>query len=599
MESIPADAMESGVPQATRNAALVHSELAQRSVKGSFAYAVLAALGASVSGGTLWQAVAWPAVAGLTVLALVRHVALKRYLARPVETRGGAPAAAILAPSVAFGLYVAALWAWVGETPETQLWLLALAGISAGLTSSIGPDRGLHAGALFALIVPTVVAGFVVSIRSGSGTGLALMGMCSIYFVFLLGEGAQANQAFRKLLQQQLDLEDAKERAEQADRAKMRFLANMSHELRTPLNGILGLTELARGEAKDDAQRERLTLAHGSGEALLALLNDILDFSKIHADQLHFEAVAFSPKELVAQTAGLFETVAAKKGVGLHVDVTEGIPELLRGDPTRLRQVLSNLLGNAVKFTSEGEVTLRVRTRETAGGDVALTLAVSDTGVGIAPARLASIFEPFTQADESTTRRHGGTGLGLTIAKRIAQGMGGDLTVASVLGEGSTFTLEVPLPRAAQDEERVSLTAPTSVAPLAMRRVLVAEDNAVNQVLVRQMLAKLGLEATVVENGRLAVETQARDPHDLVLMDLQMPEMDGIAATEALREAERRDGLRPVPIVALTAHALREDEARCREAGMDDYLSKPVRLPALREALERHLGYAPPMKRAG
>ena len=495
-----------------------------------------------------------------------------------------------MVPAACFGLGVAGIWLVAPSTPSAWFALFTVSGIAAGATSTVAADRRLHGLLLSALILPIASAATVAGLRLERPMLLLEASMMVLFFAFLLRESAEANAAFVAQLAQGRELHEAKEAAEDAGRAKMQFLANMSHELRTPLNGILGLTELARGDAQDPVLIERLDLVHASGESLLALLNDILDFSKIHAGQMQFEQVAFAPASLFRQVGELHAVVAQKRGLDLRIEVEADMPGLLLGDPTRLRQVLSNLLGNAVKFTEKGQVRLMVGLAEVGDEQVQVEVRVADTGVGIPPERLAAIFDPFTQADASTTRRFGGTGLGLTIARKIALGMGGDLSATSTLGEGSCFTFTFRAARAAAGESAPPESpASTSVAPLATRRVLVAEDNAVNATLVRQMLKKLGLEATVVGNGALAVETQLADPHDLVLMDLQMPEMDGLEATLALRAAEAERGVSLVPIVALTAHALREDERRTREAGMNGYLSKPVRLPALREALARFL----------
>jgi PAS domain S-box-containing protein len=374
-------------------------------------------------------------------------------------------------------------------------------------------------------------------------------------------------------------LRDAKERAEQANRAKSTFLAMMSHEIRTPLNGVLGaLGLLAEGEFAGE-DRHLLDTARDSAQALLVLLNDLLDFSKIEAGKLSLEPVVFRPAELVQSVIDLFAIQAGAKSLRLQVALDPAVPAWVRGDAGRVRQMLMNYVSNAVKFTSAGEIAVTV-TATPRGDGAMLRFAVTDTGIGIAERHAHDVFRDFSQLDQSISRRFGGTGLGLAITRRLAELMGGEVGFSSELGAGSRFWFDVPLARAdapvgpgAADVRR----ARASDAPIHRLRILVAEDNATNQLVVRNMLQRLGCHVDVVGDGAEAVRAATVHGYDLILMDIHMPEMDGIEATRRLRELDRT-----LPIVALTADAGAEERERYLGAGIDDCLLKPISMESLR-----------------
>jgi signal transduction histidine kinase len=376
----------------------------------------------------------------------------------------------------------------------------------------------------------------------------------------------------------------ARDEALSASEAKSEFLATMSHEVRTPLNGLLGMTDLLLDTPLTDAQRALATNLRGSGALLLTMLNDLLDFSKIEAGRLELEDAPFELRPMLQRCCALYAAQSQRKGLRLVEDVDAALPAWVSGDAVRLTQVLLNLVGNAVKFTSAGEVALRVAALPgAAAGRVRARFAVSDTGIGMSDSVRARLFQPFTQGDGSTTRRYGGTGLGLFICKRLVALMGGAFEVASAPGRGSTFAFSVDLCVAAA---RVPSSHPAA-PPRRAGRVLVAEDNAVNQVLIEHMLASLGVTPVVVANGREALDAVRDGAFDVILMDCHMPEMDGFAATRAIRAHEA--GARRIPVVACSAGVTDDEKARCLDAGMDDFLSKPIDRARLAASLDRWL----------
>jgi signal transduction histidine kinase/CheY-like chemotaxis protein/HPt (histidine-containing phosphotransfer) domain-containing protein len=400
--------------------------------------------------------------------------------------------------------------------------------------------------------------------------------------------------------------EMARAEAEAANEAKSTFLATMSHEIRTPMNGVLGMMEVLERQGLGDDQLPLVATMRDSSQALLRIIDDVLDFSKIEAGRLELETTAFSLSGLVAGAVDTLRPQANSKGLEVGAEIELGSHDALVGDPTRIRQILFNLLSNAVKFTERGEVVVHAGTVPLGEGRTRVTLAIEDTGIGLDAEQQARLFQPFSQADSSTTRRYGGTGLGLSIVRRLAQLMGGDVAVDSAAGEGSTFTVSLVLEAAPASAEAAPLTpgsSPGQALPSpheiggrglgsadgAEARLLVVDDHPVNrEVLVRQ-LKLLGLAADTAEDGSEALAAWAAGHYAAVLADLHMPGMDGFALTRQLRAREAENGGARTPIVAVTANAMRGEEERCLAAGMDAYLAKPVAIDRLRATLERWL----------
>jgi signal transduction histidine kinase/HPt (histidine-containing phosphotransfer) domain-containing protein/ActR/RegA family two-component response regulator len=431
---------------------------------------------------------------------------------------------------------------------------------------------------------------------------------------------ARVAERTRQLQSRTEEAVELAERAEEANQAKSLFLANMSHEIRTPMNGVLGMAELLMGTGLDERQSGYIQTLQESATSLLSIINDVLDFSKVEAGHIEVQEVPFPLGELIERVVRPHQERAQAKGIVLGTFVDDAMPSHLLGDPDRLRQVIGNFVDNAFKFTDEGEISVRATLPEldpnsplVPGEPTCVEIAVTDTGVGIPESQQAAMFDSFTQADGSFTRRYGGTGLGLAIARQLTEVMGGQIGLESQPGRGSRFWVRIPLvvlseePGESQshesDESQPARRTESIVAaapapppsdetefPTFDARVLVAEDNPVNQVVVSEMLKRLGCTVELVSSGDRAVRVVSEQDIDLVFMDCQMPVMDGLAATRAIRVLEERQSLERLPIVALTAHALVLSRNECLEAGMDHYVAKPVSLADLASALERFLG---------
>ncbi|MDE2402633.1 MAG: response regulator [Burkholderiales bacterium] len=499
-------------------------------------------------------------------------------------------------------------------TPLGRLDLLALAmacllGVAALGVFMLNPDARAARTFIVPLLLPNALFDLSRLDSFGVFGGVSVLG----FVVLLWLESHRAQRRLEELMVLRYESAHALEVTKAHSEAKSRFLATMSHELRTPLHGIMGLARLLREQEARPQSRQRLSLIERSGEHLLSVINDVLDTSKIESDRVQVDHHAFDLGAAIADVVAVSSVNASFKGLTLTLEntLTDGGGEgpVVLGDAARLRQVLHNLLGNAIKFTEQGGVILRVSGQP--GSDM-VTLAVQDSGIGIAAAELPFIFEAFHQVDNATQRRHSGTGLGLTIAQKLCRAMGGDLSCTSTPGQGSVFVATLKLPRVAEstgmltdsgaasaaDKDGLLNALEDTTASEGPRLVLVIEDNPVNAIVADAALQQLGLSTFVAEGGHRALAWLRDHQPDLILMDCQMPGMDGFETTQRIRAMERERGLLRAPIVALTANALPQERSRCLEAGMDDHLCKPFRTDDLERVLMRHLRHRPRLSHA-
>ena len=401
--------------------------------------------------------------------------------------------------------------------------------------------------------------------------------------------------------QAEAHLVEAREQAQQANLAKSRFLATMSHEIRTPMNGILGMAQmLLMPDIKDHERQDYVRTVFNSGRMLLTLLNDILDLSKVEAGKIRLESIALNPEQILSEIMALFAESARLKSLPISAAWLGPAGQRYLGDPHRLRQMLSNLVGNAIKFTAQGQIRIEVREVERDEQTALLEFAVLDTGIGIPRDSQAQLFQPFSQVDSSTTRKFGGTGLGLSIVRSLAQLMGGDVGCEGKPGQGSRFWFRIratPLAAGADSRhaERAHPEDDTAVLPARFSgRIFVTEDNRINREVIEAMLNQLGVTVDLASDGQQGLDAiTGGDPADIILMDIHMPVMDGYTATERIRQWESENNLPRRPIIALTADAFEEDRQHCIAAGMDDFLSKPIMIDALQRVLNRWLGSQP------
>ncbi|MCE3260586.1 MAG: histidine kinase, partial [Bacteroidetes bacterium] len=404
--------------------------------------------------------------------------------------------------------------------------------------------------------------------------------------VVIVARDVTARKKFEdELIEAKMHAERARQTAEEAVKAKQQFLSNMSHEIRTPLNAIIGFTKVVLRTDLNEKQREYINAIKISGDALIVLINDILDLAKVDAGKMTFESIPFKLSSSIYAMIHLFETKISEKNIELVKEYDPNIPEVLMGDPVRLHQIILNLVSNAVKFTSVGRITVKVKMVEDNREDVKIRFSVSDTGIGIPESKLDKVFDNFQQATSGTARVYGGTGLGLAIVKQLVVSQGGTVEVHSKVGEGSTFSFVLGFKKTKEKVEKESDSDLQPEHSFKNARILVAEDVALNQLLMKTLLEDFGFEMDIAANGKIAVEKFIETKYDVVLMDLQMPVMNGYEATEYLRNTLKTN----VPIIALTADVTTADLEKCKECGMNDYISKPIDDKLLYRKLNRYL----------
>jgi signal transduction histidine kinase/CheY-like chemotaxis protein len=545
------------------------------------------------------------AVAGISALRVLLAVWAKRSALDNGRALPNTPEVCVAVGLLSGGVWGAAatLLFPLGHSELYFVTAFLLIGMPAGAISSFGAWWPAYAAYVLASVGPFAIYFLFGGQREFMIAGLAacLFGVFLMREAFVIGRTIQRNIAQRiALMTMTQSLGVALDRADAANRAKSTFLANMSHELRTPLNVIIGMSQLL-AEAPDEPQHRHLPNSiRRAGQALLALISDVLDLSQIEAGKITLQIAPFAPRQLVEDVLDMFEPEATSKSLRLDATCATSVPERFVGDQARLRQILVNLVGNALKFTAVGSVRIELDVETDAAGARVLSIAVADTGPGIDANDHLRIFSAFQQGDDSSTRAHPGTGLGLNISRDLVALMGGEIDLQSTLGEGSRFRVRVPESHyESSDADTVGEPWPGGAAsspvvadaaplPISGLKILVVEDNLLNASLVKLMLERDGCAVECAGNGNHALEMMRTGSWHVVLMDCQMPEMDGYATTRRWRHVELTERRARLPILALTAHAMADDRKKCLDAGMDDYLTKPVKLDSLRAVLSRY-----------
>jgi signal transduction histidine kinase/CheY-like chemotaxis protein len=613
MDATPVEDLQAGLGFPARADIRTHANesLARQSVVSVYGHWVLALIALSTTSvfrahhlGVAVTAV-WMAGVGAARLVVARSFS-SMWATRPTLWQR-LFRAGLLISSVTWGLGGAMLLAKSEFDRESTLVLLSMAGIAAAAIASTSQDLILTRVHIVVLTLPTLVAG-ILFMPGTIGFVIGFSGVVAAYATFLCVQAGHAHAAFlsslvraRLLEEKAVELDAARRDSNEANRAKSAFLANMSHEIRTPMAAIIGYADLLLDPALGPSDRVNcVQTIRRNAEHLMSLVNDILDISKIEAGKMIVERISTSPTQIVVEVASLMRVRAVEKSLALDIEYQGVIPETIKSDPTRLKQILLNFVSNAVKFTEAGSVRVVVRCEAPESPDPRLSIEVIDTGIGMTSDELKKVFATFTQADASTTRRFGGSGLGLTISKRLADLLGGEITAVSTPGRGSRFRVAVPtgpLGGVKMVEGHTEAGVAEPLAPAVRRapslppscRVLLAEDGHDNQVLIKTFLVHAGAKVNIVADGQVAVQEAnaalaAGKPYDVILMDMQMPVLDGYGATSKLRQTGYKG-----PIIAITAHAMAGDREKCESAGCDGYLTKPVDRAQLTATIARFI----------